>query len=235
MALILRVDVDKPYGNSSLFKRILSKFSEDYITFYNPCLGYLSHLEKLLQFCNENKINGYFYFRLCTFPSAKITELIQSGGHKAGLHTENTRSSESFENELHAIRKRSDLSINTFTKHGSGELKLGKYHYAPYEPEKYSEWAENSGCGFHFGNMIATSASDFDCKNNFYSHMFWIDREYRKVTLKSVEEVIQIAKTRHVPVLIHPCEFNSSENAKNDLVKLVEYARQKNISWITPF
>ncbi len=235
MALILRIDVDKPYGNSSLFKRIISKFSEDVLILRCHGMGYLSHLKKLILFCNEQKIQGYFFHRICTAPTAEIIELYKSGGHIAGLHAENTRSYETFSAELNSLSKLTGQRTESFTKHGSGDLKLGKYHYAPYEPEKYSEWAKTSGCRFHFGNLAIDKAENLTCKNDFYPYMFWIDKEYRYSGLDKIEDVTELAKTKDVPVLIHPCEFITSQTARNDFEKLVELAKQKSIRWILPF
>src|ERR1035438_3758167 len=93
MPLILRVDVDKPYGNSNLFTKIVSKLTEDY---YFPKINslYLEHIADFIELCNSNNIRGYFYHRQCTIPNKKIIKMLMDGKHKYGLHAENTKSFE---------------------------------------------------------------------------------------------------------------------------------------------
>ena len=62
------------------------------------------------------------------------------GGHKIGFHAENTRTIDTFSEELNVFKKKvSPAKVESFSKHGSGQLKLGKYHYPSFEPEKYGE------------------------------------------------------------------------------------------------
>src|ERR1041385_3333452 len=104
MPLILRFDVDKPYGNAGLLRRVMSKLVEDYWFPRLDAFGYLSHLAAFLRYCNEQKIQGLFYFRLCTLPNDEIKTLLKQGNHKVGFHAENTRSFETFSDELKSFK-----------------------------------------------------------------------------------------------------------------------------------
>ena len=234
MPLILRVDVDKPYGHSTIINKIKSKLSEDY---WFPKFGpwhknYLYHLEDFIQTCNKNSIPGLFYFRICTSPDAKIKKILQEGGHKPGVHAENTRDISTFKNELQHLKKISGLEFETFTKHGSGNLKLGKHHYAPYEPEKYLSWTDELNLQFPFGNEICSDKNDFKNQKNFYPKMFWLEREYRDPNFFDIEDLIEVAKNDIVPVLIHPCNFVTSEIVRNDFMNLIKLSKQAGIEWI---
>ena len=235
MALILRVDVDKPYGNASFLKRVFSKFSEDYINFNCKHLGYLTHLEEFILFCNKQNIPGYFYHRLCTLPTENILKLYKEGGHKIGLHAENTQEYDTFLNELQILEEKTGQKIESFTKHGSGELKLGKHHYPPYEPEKYKEWTVTTDCSFYFGNGIANSPISLLPQNNYFQNMFWVEPDYRHKNLKDISDLIKIAKKQDVPVLIHPCNFSGSKIVHNAFIQIIKMAEQENIKWISPF
>ncbi|HTB32338.1 MAG TPA: hypothetical protein VK808_09955 [Bacteroidia bacterium] len=233
MALILRVDVDKPYGRAGLFRKVISKLAEDY---WFPqkvqALGYLSHLEDFLQFCNSQKVSGYIYHRICTVPDDKIIKLLQEGKHKLGLHAENTRSYETFSEELSKFKKMtSPLAVESFTKHGSGELKLGRNHYPPYEPGKYKEWAVKAHISYFFGNGICKSGNDFNNPDGYFENMFWIEREYRDPDFFDFGKLIREAKKQDVPVLIHPCNYNASRVVKEDFEELVRFSRRENIEW----
>lgn len=232
MGLILRVDVDKPYGHSNLFYKIISKISEDF-WFPNISFIYLFHLKCFLRYCNKNSVRGYFYHRMCTVPSLSIYNLLNKGNHKIGFHAENTRSIETFERELAKFKSNAYCkTCDSFTKHGSGTYKLGKHHYPPYEENKYIDWARRLQIKFPFGNGIASNSNDFNIENGFYKNMFWLEPEYRAESLSSIEEIIEIAKHQDVPVLIHPCNFYTFKVVRKEFEKLVELAKINNIEWV---
>lgn len=234
MPLVLRVDVDKPYGNSNFFNAVRSKLSENYwypdLVLFNR--NYLSQLARFIQHCNNEKISGHFYFRMCTIPNQHITQLMQEGGHKAGIHLENTRDFSTFKAEYDNVAKRCALELSSITKHGSGKLKLGKHHYPPYEPDKYRKWADEIGVDFRFGNELCTSSEDFIGNKNFYPKIFWIEPDYRNESFSSLEELIESAKNNLVPVLIHPSNYDSTKNVKEDFIKLIGLARKNDIDWV---
>lgn len=231
MALILRVDVDKPYGHSNIITRLMSKVAEDY-WFPKFHSIYLYHLENFLQYCNAENIAGFIYHRICTAPNDKITELLKSGNHKFGMHAENTRDNFTFKSELEQLKNISpSLKIDSFSKHGSGEIKLGKYHYPKYEPEKYFEWAKENQIEFYFGNGIAKNNEGLKPKDNFYPNMFWIERDYRDENFSSIEKIVEIAATQDVPVLIHPCNYETHKEVRDDFKLLVKIAKENNINW----
>lgn len=233
MGLILRVDVDKPYGNSTFFRKIISKIIEDFIPI--PFIGtytYLSHLKDFLFFCNKEGIKAFVYHRNCTRPDNSTVELLKLGGHKLGLHAENTKTFESFENELIRMRKKvKGITVDSFSKHGSGVLKLGKNHYPPYEPEKYINWAIKAKVNYFSGNGIATNAFDLESINGFYPGAFWIERDYRDKNFSDIKTVIEISKSKDVIILIHPCNYQSTLAVRDDFELLVRLAKENNIEW----
>lgn len=83
MSLILRADVDKPYGHSNLIRKVSSKWVEEFfsIPFFGS-IGYLTHQIQFLEYCNSMHIAGFMYHRTCTAPNAEVFELLSSGGHK---------------------------------------------------------------------------------------------------------------------------------------------------------
>lgn len=232
MSLILRVDVDKPYGRKTIARKIASKLTEDFwFPSFLAAKTYLYHLKDFLRFCNNSGVRGHIYHRLCTLPDNATVELLRQGNHKLGFHAENTRNYETFYNELSEFRKRAPLPVESFTKHGSGELKLGKHHYAPYEPEKYKEWSLQSGVCFYFGNEICKNADELLHINGFYPAMFWIEPEYRSKGFADVNQVLDVAKKNDVVILIHPCNYDASELVANEFKTLVALAKNKGIEW----
>ncbi len=232
MGLILRVDVDKPYGRKTILQKVTSKLREDYWFPAISCLGYLKPAESLIEYCNLNGIQGVFYFRNCTLPDKKILSLLKEGNHQIGFHAENTRSLNAFNDELERFRTRlSGTEISSFTKHGSGDIKLGKNHYAPYEPELYKKWSVESGLRYFLGNEIIGSPDDISTDKDFYPTMFWIHNEYRMETFNKLEDVIHYAKTLDIPIIIHPANFIANNFVNSEFKKLVSMAKDASISW----
>jgi hypothetical protein len=230
MALLLRVDVDKPYGRSNLVNKVKSKLAEDY--WFPRVNNYLNHLKEFIEYCNSECIQGYFYFRTCTAPNVIINKLLIEGKHKIGFHAEDTRNIESFKSEVNNFKAISAIDIDSFTKHGSGTLKLGKHHYPPYEPEKYLEWSKILKFNFFLGNGIAKNREDVFPKNGIYPNMFWMEREYRNENFYELGQAIDYAKINIMPILIHPCNFAASEIVKNDFKSLVRMSKENSIKWI---
>jgi len=232
MPFILRVDIDKPYGHHSLFKKVLSKIRED---FYFPALdnlGYLRPTIELLNFCNYYDIPAFWYFRNCTVPNAHVKELICEGGHILGFHAENTRTKDTFVLELQTFEKRLGQKVYFFTKHGSGKFKLGRLHYPPYEPEKYKAWANQLEMDFSFGNGIAKSFSDLESDCQFYENMFWLESNYRDKRFNSIDALIDHAKKNVIVLIVHPANYFTDRNVREDLKKIILLSKQNSIEWI---
>ena len=235
MGLILRIDVDKPYGRSTFIEKIKSKLKEDYYFPQIDLFGYLKSNESLLKFCNKNKVKGIFYFRNCTTPNTKNLNLIKRGGQSIGFHAENTRDYLTFEAELNLFKNKiGNVSLHSFTKHGSGEIKIGKHHYPKYEPENYKEWAPKVNVPYYYGNEICESANDFLNSTLFYPKMFWIHEEYRDSKLNKIKDIIELAKHTDVPIIIHPANFTANKQVNSDFKELVRLAKKESISWIIP-
>lgn len=235
MALILRVDVDKPYGRKNIVEKILSKVREDYWFPRINAFGYLKATQEFIEFCNANNIQGCFYFRNCTTPNKTITALLKAGGHKVGFHAENTRSIDTFSEELERFKSGiNELSVTSFTKHGSGVEKLGKNHYAPYEEEKYKAWASDVTIGFPFGNAICSQAADFRIENDFYPKMFWMHKAYRHPEFPTIEHALEAANAQDVPVIIHPSNFIADSFVRSEFKRIVALSKEKSISWFVP-
>jgi hypothetical protein len=234
MPVILRVDVDKPYGNATFYEKVLSKMRENYWFPALPFLGYLKQLKKFLQFLKEEKIRAHIYFRKCTLPHFNQLHNHSLDEHEIGVHIENTKNYNTFKKEIEEISKFFfPIPINSFTKHGSGSLKLGKNHFAPYEPEKYMKWATYSGTLFLFGNDEYNSKLSCSYKRNkHYPKVFWIDR-LSDNNRYQLYNILDLAKRKNVVVIIHPERFVADSTVENDLRKFVSLTKKYHVEWIT--
>jgi len=148
------------------------------------------------------------------------------------FHAENTRSLETFTAELNLFKtKVAPNPVESFTKHGSGVLKLGRHHYPAYEPEKYKQWAVQTATRFDFGNGIATWEAELFAADGFYANMFWIERDYRAPEFNELQQALDAAKKADVVVLIHPCNFHSSAIVSDNFKQLAELAQAQDVAW----
>jgi hypothetical protein len=234
MPLILRVDVDKPYGRSSFMKKVMSKIREDYWFPAIYLFGYLDDLKQFLYFLSKVRIKAHIYFRKCTLPPISWLKESFLDGHKLGLHAENTRNIETFKKELEEVQSYfSSYKLNSFTKHGSGILKLGRYHHPPYEPLKYLNWAGILGIPYFFGNEEINELNDCVQMNQFYPRMFWIEMFNGKNAGCSFQRIVDVGREKNVVVISHPANFIANKEVENSIVKFISLARQHNVPWVT--
>lgn len=235
MSLILRVDVDKPYGRATFLQKVMSKIREDYRFPAFTSFGYLYDLKNLLVFLAEEKIEAHIYFRKCTLPPKSWLVGSLLNGHELGLHAENTRSFETFKKELEDVQEYfNSKRLSSFTKHGSGKWKGGPNHYPHYEPDKYLKWAEALGISFFSGNHEDINEScKFYGHQQFYPGAFWIDRPYTNYEQSALQQVMDIAKKRNLIVLMHSGSFEVDERVDRGMRQLITMAREQNVSWIT--
>ena len=212
MALILRIDVDRPYGKQGLVHHVASRVASDYYLPRIEGFGYLRDLETILKILNERGKAAYVFFRQCTCPTPAICSLMQQGGHRFGLHLEDSRSEETFRQELSALEQQLNRRISAFTKHGSGCMRLGRHHYAPYEPERYRPWAHAAGMKYFFGNLEdPTLRPELEGELVSYPSAFWLEPSWRDVDRFPMEWLFREAGERNVVLLLHPDNVTASE------------------------
>src|SRR5260370_17698254 len=103
MAIIIRIDVDRPYGRYPAMRHILSKLSSDLYFPKVAGFGFLAELEAMLNWLNEVRARAHVFFRRCTLPSRSILGLLDAGHHEIGLHLDNSRSLPTFLKETHIV------------------------------------------------------------------------------------------------------------------------------------
>ena len=206
VALVIRLDIDRPYGRSPVHRHVLSRLGSD---FYFPRVrawGYLKELEEMLQLLNENHARAYVFFRRCTLPSAEVMKLLDQGGHEIGLHLENSRSFSTLAQEKGILERHIQRPVRTFSKHGSGGARYGYHHYAPYEPSRYLEWAGPGGFRLFLGNLEDPTLAPQQQANGVLSFpsAFWLEPHWRDTKAFTVEWLLDHARVRDIVLLVHP-------------------------------
>lgn len=219
MALIVRIDVDRPYGKQGFVRHVASRISSDYFLPRIQWLRYLHELKTILHILSANGKSAHVFFRKCSYPTPDVL----TGNHYWGLHLENSRSEESFTEELSALERRLGQKVVEFSKHGSGRLHLGRHHYAPYEPERYIPWAQQAGIKLFFGNLENPELPpQRDGGLLFYPSAFWLEPFWRDKKKFPIEWLLEEAKARDVVMLLHPDNVTSDPQIMREFLMAVE-------------
>ena len=222
MALIIRIDVDRPYGRSPLHRHVCSRVSSDFYLPRIEALGYLSELKTMLQWLNEASAQAYVFFRQCTLPSASVRQLLDAGRHEIGLHLEDSRSYETFHGEKLALESHLGRAVTSMSKHGSGGARFGRRHHAPYEPEKYLDWAGRSRMNVLFGNLEDPTLQPAPNRGvQFFPSAFWLEPHWRDANSFPVDWLRKNAVNRDVVMLVHPENVMASAELAGDFRKLI--------------
>lgn len=232
MPFLLRLDIDKPYGHHNLVAKIFSKAREDYYFPAINSLGYLEPTIAILSFLNKNHIPAFLYFRNCTVPNQQILKLIDEGNYQLGFHAENTRTIETFKEEFFHFKKTLGRRVQSFTKHGSGTYKLGRYHYPVYDPVNYRKWANELDLDYSLGNGMAASPDDLLPVAGFFKDMFWLESSYRQPGFNEIEKIASLSAKMLIPVVSHPSNYYTYPQVKKDLLFLVQFSKVNNIEWL---
>jgi hypothetical protein len=218
MAVIIRIDVDRPFGKKSILHQAASRVASELYFPKLKALNYLRDLEEILLLFNEKNIPAYVFFRRCSFPSLPVIRLMRAGNHVFGLHLENSRSLECFKAEMHNLEDHIDGGVKVFSKHGSGVHRYGLFHYAPYEPEKYQIWGRELGMEIFFGNLEDPTIKPyvFDLGLKVFPSAFWLEPHWRDAKRFTVEWLCEASSSRDIVILLHPvnnCKFSLSFNS----------------------
>lgn len=223
MSLIIRIDVDRPYGKRGLIRHVASRLSSDYYLPQLTCLHYLGELATVLEILNSRDKPAHVFFRQCTAPTEHLRRLMEQGGHVFGLHLENSRSYDTFCREVAFMESRLGLPITTFSKHGSGVRKFGRNHYAPYEPAKYVEWAKAARMSAFFGNgQDPTVPCNSEANLLYYPAAFWLEPAWRDTRDYPLSWLLCEAKCRDVVMLLHPDNVVSDRSIMSEFLAALD-------------
>jgi len=205
MPLIVRIDVDRPYGKRPATRHILSRLSSDLYFPRVPAFGYLRELKTLLRLLNERRAKSYVFFRLCTLPCKDVMALLEEGGHEPGLHLEDSRSYATFKRERERLERHLGRKVRSFSKHGSGGARFGRRHYAPYEAEKYIQWGRRGRMAAFFGNLEDPSIRATKRSGLLtYPSAFWLEPAWRDTRRFTVDWLLRAARRADIVLLVHP-------------------------------
>lgn len=223
MALIVRIDVDRPYGQQGVVRHIASRVASDYFLPRMEWLRYLEELKTILGILNANGRPAYVFFRKCSYPSEEVRALMAAGNHVYGLHLENSRSEETFREELESLEQNLGFAVSAFSKHGSGRYRYGWHHFAPYQPERYLPWARRAGLRFFFGNREDPRLQPVEDGGLLvYPSAFWLEPQWRDKQKFPLDWLLREARQRHIVLLLHADNVTSDPEVMREFRIAVE-------------
>lgn len=223
MALIIRIDVDRPYGKQGVVRHVASRVASDYFLPRLEWLRYLQELKTILGILNAHRRSAYVFFRKCSYPCDEVRELMAAGNHVYGLHLENSRSAQSFYEELQSLEQELGFPVTAFSKHGSGRHRYGRHHDAPYEPERYLPWAKQAGLKLFLGNGEDPRLQPFqDGELLFYPSAFWLEPAWRDKQKFPLDWLLREAAERDIVMLLHPDNVTSDREIMREFQIAVE-------------
>lgn len=232
MALILRIDQDNGYalyGGKITYKlRLLLNYLNE--NFWAPklrLLGYLKHLEVLIEYLDELGIRYSVFFKYNVLAPRDVMRLIRDKGNEIGLHLFSARNFNDFIREVRVIERKVGEHILGFTKHGDGNKKLSRRHAWKYEPEKYILWGLRAGLMYFNGNKHGYKASiRYVNLNNqhfiYIPEVFYIEPWHRYIKASINDIVDHISTGGFTVALVHPCNWFTQERTRRELDKLIE-------------
>jgi hypothetical protein len=182
----------------------------------------------MVEMLNEEGARAHVFFRRCTLPHRSLIEILDKGRHEVGLHLENSRSFASFQSETRIIEQHFRRKVVVVSKHGSGGARYGYHHHAPYEPEKYVEWAQRLSYRLFLGNledptMGITRAGDL----LIFPSAFWLEPHWRDTKRFTVDWLVQRSKDNDVVLLVHPENILGDAGLVADFKKLVRTSESR--------
>jgi hypothetical protein len=229
MSLIIRIDVDRPYGRHPVLRHVLSRVSSDLYLPKVPGLGFLAELQTMLTWLNDASARAYVFFRRCTLPYGSTLELLDAGHHEIGLHLENSRSFNTFLEETQIVERHFGKKVLAVSKHGSGGEKFGFHHYAPYEPERYVEWAQQASMRLFLGNLQDPSLVPTKTDNAplVFPSAFWLEPLWRDTKTFTVDWLLDHARHRDIVLLVHPENVLADSGLVSDFKRLIRTLESK--------
>jgi hypothetical protein len=170
------------------------------------------------------------FFRQCTTPSQHVLQLLERGGHVAGMHLEDSRSFDTFVKEKTMIERRINRPVSIVSKHGSGGRRYGRRHHAPYEPERYERWFADTGVRYFLGNREAPESAPFRSSHGevtIFPAAFWLEPAWRDEQRFPIDWLLERGQTDDIVLLLHPENVLANDRLIRELRRVLNALETK--------
>ena len=221
MAIILRIDVDNPYGYENFQLKALNFLALNYGFPGVETLGYLKYLKLLLTDLEDRGIRATFFFKAKTIPRSRELRSTILERHEVGFHAVRTDNFKAFLEDFQRVNRTFEGKVTGLSKHGSGAWKGERGHTWRYDPERCIEYARRLGLRYFSGNGENPREEVKLVRGVlYYPSAFWVNRK-RRAPEFTVEWLIEETQTRDIVVLFHPYEWGTNSQVRSDYEKIV--------------
>jgi hypothetical protein len=149
---------------------------------------------------------------------------------------ENSRTFDTFLEEKRIIEAHTGRKVLAVSKHGSGGARYGFHHHAPYEPERYVEWARQVSMRLFLGNGEDPSLEPIQVGDNLlvYPSAFWLEPPWRDTKRFTVDWLLDLARYRDIVLLVHPENVLAQPELAADFKRLIRTLESKHFSDLRP-
>lgn len=218
MPVILRIDVDNPFGWNQKKRLILNYISLNWTTIFNRVrLGYLSYAHELIEYLKLNEITAIWFFTLRTLPDKTFLKKIKETNQEIALHTVRSGTLEQFKLEVHKINSHISDQIRGFSKHGSGLQKLSRHHTPDYDDDKFITYAQETKLDYFIGNSETPSFLKKKGSLQYWTGCFWVNPERRDVKSFDLEWLKLTSKNETIVLIIHPLFWKFNKEVRSNL------------------
>ncbi len=220
MGILLRIDVDNPYGYSDLLRKTFNFFALNYFFPPLPKL-HLSNFKKLLEDLEDRGIPVNFFFKPKTLPSKELSVQIIKR-NEVGLHAVQVHTFEKFEEELKKVNARFGNKVRGFSKHGHWRNWVGERGSVPgYNPNKLLKYARKAKLKYFAGNYEnPTYKPEIVQGVHYFPSAFWLNERFRNKKF-TLNWLFQNSQVRDIVVLMHPWEWVTLKQVREAYEKIL--------------
>ncbi len=225
MSIYLRIDVDNCYSWRNLFTKALNKVCLNYpsVAIRSKMLGYQFFVEDLINKIEEVGIKAGWFFQPLTVSKKKVIEQLDAKGHTLAYHAVTTDTYEHFMNGKTSLERVFGKNVECMSKHGSGELKLNRFHTPEYDPDQLLEYSKKAGLKLFTGNDTNPELPERkEGGTKFLPGIYWINPSYRDTKKHNLQWLKDYSTANDVIVLVHPIRIAMDRTIASEFDRFLE-------------
>ena len=115
------------------------------------------------------------------------------------------------------------------SKHGSGVFKYGRRHYAPYEMDRYIDWARKVQMKVLFGNLEDPTIGPLEEAGGLacFPAAFWLEPHWRNTVKYPDDWLLSHAREQDTVLLVHPENVLQSPKISQSFIRLIDSIETK--------
>ncbi len=225
MGVFLRIDVDNGYSWENVFQKGLNKLCLNYplIAPKLKIFGFQKYVPTLIERLREHDVQAGWFYQPYTVSKPDVLNLLKREGHTLAYHAVTTDILENFRKGKTFLEKKFGTEVKSMSKHGSGVLKLNRFHTPEYEPDKLLKFSMETGITLFTGNAETPDLpEEVHGTTKFIPGTYWINPSYRDEAKYNLDWLRDYAQSHTVIVLVHPLRIYMDKIVEQNFVAFLE-------------